>query len=337
MMDWITDITFMYPLVLIGLVLIPILVVWYVFRHQRNHPHFQLSFGGTIKKDLQSIRGRLIHGLFVFRLLALGLIIVALARPVLPQYESEIETEGINIVMALDISSSMLARDFKPNRLEAAKELATEFIEERPNDRIGLVVFSGESFTQCPLTVDHSILLNFMDDIKTGLLEDGTAIGSGLGTAVNRLKDGAGSSKVIILLTDGVNNAGSVDPMTAADLATTYGIRVYTVGVGSKGKAYSPVALRPDGSYVFDYVEVEIDEELLNDIATKTGAQYFRATDKESLREVYAQIDEMEKSRVKVSTLPKPIDKFQWFLMVAAGFFALELLLKFTILRTFAG
>jgi len=334
MNEW-SHITFMYPWVLAGLFLIPLLALWYAWRYLKRLPLLRVSGGGELARELRSFRTIAYHSLFGLRMLALGAVIIALARPVLPQYESEVETRGINIVLALDVSSSMLARDFSPDRLEAAKELAKEFISERDNDRIGLVVFAGEAFTQCPVTIDHKVLLHLLDEIKTGMLEDGTAIGSGLGTAVNRLKDSEGNSKVVILLTDGVNNSGEIDPVTAAELAVNYGIRVYTIGVGSAGKALSPVAKRPDGTLVFDYVKVEIDEDLLKQIANMTGGQYFRATNKESLREIYREIDRMEKSRVQVSTIPRPIDKFHALLWLAILFLGIEHLLRFSWLRTF--
>jgi Ca-activated chloride channel homolog len=328
------DIVFMYPNVLWALLLIPLLIAWYALVYRKKKPALIISNTSGVNAFSKSWKHFLMHGMYAFRMLALALIIVALARPYIPNFESQVETEGIDIVITLDISSSMLAKDFKPNRLEAAKEVAKEFIEQRKNDRIGMVVFGGEAFTQCPITIDHQILTGFMDDIKSGMLEDGTAIGSGLGVAVNRLKDSEVNSKVVILLTDGVNNAGAADPMTIAELATKYNIRVYTIGVGKKGKAYSPVGRYADGSFAYEYVEVEIDEDLLKNIASQTGGKYFRATDNESLRSIYQEIDQMEKSRVRVSALPKPIDQFFWPVLLALGLLTVELLIKNTLLRS---
>lgn len=328
------DIEFLHPLVLLGLLLIPLLIAWYIYRQKHKEPALNVSTLRGLIDQAVPARAVVWHGLFGLRMLALSAGIIALARPVIPNVESRTESEGIDIVIALDISSSMLARDFEPNRLEAAKEVAKSFIESRPNDRIGMVVFSGEAFTQCPITVDHNILTEFMGDIKPGLLKDGTAIGSGLGVAINRLQDSDVKSKVIILLTDGVNNAGNTDPMTAAELALNYNIRVYTVGVGKKGKAYSPVGIYPDGTYSYDYVEVQIDEDLLTQIAEETGGQYFRATDNESLQQVYDEIDQLEKSRVMVSSLARPIDLFFWLVVAAGGLLFLELLFRQTVVRS---
>lgn len=334
MMQELRQIVFQHPEVLWGLLVVPLLVAWYIWRVVKRSPKMMLSSTAPLKKYSTSWRGYARHVLFGLRMLAVIAAIVALARPIIPNYESEIETEGIDIVMALDISSSMLAKDFKPNRLEAAKEVAKDFIDSRPNDRIGLVVFGGEAFTQCPITIDHQILTQFMSDLESGLLKDGTAIGSGLGVAVNRLRESEVSSKVIILLTDGVNNSGATDPLTAAELAEKFNIRVYTIGVGKEGKAYSPVGIYPDGSFAYDYVEVRIDEELLEQIAEQTGGAYFRATDNASLQAIYNEIDAMEKSRVRVSTLPKPIDRYWWPTALALGLLTVELVTRNTILRS---
>lgn len=280
-----------------------------------------------------ALRPLLFHSLFILRVLVFSAVILAFARPQIPNVEEQIETSGIDIVMALDISSSMLARDFKPDRLSAARQVASDFIEDRPNDRLGLVAFAGEAFTQCPITIDHRVLLGLMDELKVGLLNDGTAIGSGLGVAVNRLKESKSISKVIILLTDGVNNMGETDPGTAADLAKQFNIRVYTIGVGKKGKAYAPVGIYPNGQYAFDYVDVEIDEALLREVADKTGGQYFRATDNQRLVEIYGEIDQLEKSRVLVSTLPRHTDLFHWPVLMAAGLLLLAFFVKYTVLN----
>lgn len=281
-----------------------------------------------------SLRPVLLHVLFGLRLAALTVGIIAMSRPQILDHEEQLETKGIDIIITIDVSTSMLARDLEPDRLQASKEVAKEFIAQRPNDRIGLVVFAGEAFAQCPLTIDHSILTQLLDEVTTGMMEDGTAIGSGLGTAVNRLKDSKSASKVVILLTDGVNNHGEMDPRTAAVLATENNIRVHTIGVGTMGQAYAPTGITMNGRYVFGYVDVEIDEELLKEISDETGGKYYRATDNESLRQVYAEIDRLEKSIVAVSTLPKPFDLFPWLLIAAGALLGLELLLRYSVLRT---
>jgi Ca-activated chloride channel family protein len=271
------------------------------------------------------------HVLFSFRVIAIALLVMALARPQSTKNWKDVTTEGIDIVLALDISSSMLAKDFNPNRLEASKSIAKEFIKDRPNDRIGLVVFSGESFTQCPLTTDHSVLINLFEEIESGMVKDGTAIGMGLATAVNRLKDSDTESKVVILLTDGVNNMGSIAPATAAEIATTFDIRVYTIGVGSQGKAPYPINT-PYGVRYKD-MEVEIDEEVLQQIATGTNGEYFRATNNQKLKSIYQQIDEMEKSRIEVKKYSEKSEEYLGFALIAGILLLLEVLAKSTIMR----
>jgi Ca-activated chloride channel family protein len=234
----------------------------------------------------------------------------------------------------MDLSASMLAHDFKPNRIEAAKQTALEFIDGRPNDRIGLVVFAGESFTQCPVTIDHAILKNQLHAVKNGLLEDGTAIGMGLATSLQRLKESESKTKVIILMTDGVNNRGIIDPATAADIAVQEGVRVYTIGIGTNGKAMTPVAMGPDGNLIFDYAEVEIDEALLKDVSKKTGGQYFRATDNKKLKEIFDQIDKLEKTKINVSAFSHKTEKFQLFALIAAILLLIEWALRYTVLRS---
>lgn len=334
MIETIGHIRFLHPEVLWGLLIVPLIITWYIWRLRKRAPRLQLSSISTLQKGSTNWRGHARNALVALRWLAIIAAIVALARPVLPNFQSDIETEGIDIVITLDVSTSMLAQDFKPNRLEAAKDVAVSFIEERETDRIGLVVFSGEAMTQCPLTLDHALVQSLMKELETGLLKDGTAIGMGLGTAVNRLKESEVTSKVIILLTDGVNNRGAIDPMTAAQLAAQYNIRVYTIGVGSKGTAYSPVGVYPDGSLAYDYVPVEIDEALLRQIADTTGGQYFRATDKAGLAAVYQEIDQMEKSRVKVSTVPKPIELYWYPVALALGLVVIAFVARNTFLRT---
>ena len=236
--------------------------------------------------------------------------------------------------MALDISGSMLAKDFKPNRIEAAKEVAQDFIDSRPNDRIGLVIFSGESFTQCPLTTDHAVIKNLFSGIHTGMVADGTAIGNGLATAVTRVKDSKAKSKVIILLTDGVNNQGSVAPLTAAEIAKAFGVRVYTVGVGTIGKALAPIAMYPDGSYEYGYVDVNIDEKVLNSISDMTGGKYFRATDNNKLKDIYKEIDRLEKTIFEEKNFTNKAEHFLPFAIAAALFLMLEFALRNTLFKS---
>jgi Ca-activated chloride channel family protein len=270
----------------------------------------------------------------LLRSLALFCIAIALARPQKTLSEQEIKADGIDIMLSMDISSSMLARDFSPDRLTASKSVAKDFVLRREFDRIGLVVFSGEAFTQCPLTIDHEILNHFLDNLRCGFLEDGTAIGMGLATAVNRIKDSKAKSKVIILLTDGVNNSGYVQPNVAAELAKTFGIKVYTIGIGSIGRAFAPIGRRGDGDYIFSYVPVEIDEALLLQIAQQTGGRYFRAKDEKSLQKIYAEIDRLEKTEMDVTSIQRDIDLFPTWLAFAFCFLLLELGLKWTILRS---
>ncbi len=266
------------------------------------------------------------HILFAIRVVAVALLIIVLARPQKTDKFQNVTTEGIDIILTLDISGSMLARDFKPDRLEASKNVATEFISGRPYDRLGLVVFSGESFTQCPLTTDHAVLINLMRELQSGMIEDGTAIGNGLATAVNRIKDSEAKSKVIILLTDGVNNRGDIAPATAADIAKTYGIRVYTIGVGTQGMAPYPVQT-PYGMQ-YQNMPVEIDEAILKEIASKTGGKYFRATDNDKLMQVYSEIDKMEKSKIDVRQFTRKEEKFLIPAIIAFILLALEILIE---------
>jgi len=328
-----SSLTFANPVFLYLLLLFVPLTVWYVFRHNSQKPSIRVSETERLRQmDHVSWRVKLRHSIFIIRAIALALIIVVMARPQSTNHLRNVTSEGIDIVLALDISSSMLARDFKPNRLEAAKDVATEFITGRPSDRIGLVVFSSESFTQCPLTTDHAKLINLFLSVQSGMIEDGTAIGLGLGTAISRLKDSDSKSKVIILLTDGENNAGSIAPLTAAEIAKTFGVRVYTVGVGTIGRASMPVQT-PFGVQYQDF-EVKIDEGLLKEISSMTGGKYFRATDNKKLHEIYREIDRLEKSKIEINEFAKRQDEYFWFAIAAAIFLALELFLRFTVLRT---
>ena len=314
------------------LVLIVPMVVWYVLRQKKANAHLHVSSLSAFANQKVTYKHYLKHLLFVFRILAIALIIVALARPQSTDTWKNITTEGIDIILSLDISSSMLAEDFSPNRLEAAKNVAKDFISGRPNDRMGLVVFSGESFTQCPLTTDHAVLINLFRDIKSGMIEDGTAIGMGLANAVTRIKDSETKSKVIILLTDGVNNQGDITPLTAAEIAKTYGIRVYTIGVGTMGKAPYPFKT-PFGTQ-YQNIDVDIDENTLTEIAEQTGGEYFRATNNKSLKEIYKEIDKLEKSKIDVQEMRKKDERFFFFVLLASILLFTEILLKNTIFRT---
>lgn len=312
------------------LVIVP-MIVWYVFKERNSHADLQFSSISYFKTLKRGSRIWLRHVLFALRVLAIAILVFALARPQSSNSWQTYNSEGIDIVLALDISGSMLARDFDPDRLEAAKEVATKFILERPQDRIGLVVFAGESFTQSPLTTDHAVLVNLMRDLHSGMIEDGTAIGLGLANAVNRLKDSEAKSKVIILLTDGINNRGAIAPMTAAELANTFGIRVYTIGVGTLGEAPYPV--QTPWGVQFQNVPVEIDEEVLTQIADLTGGKYFRATDNQKLEQIYGEIDQLEKSKIEVKHFSKKDEHYFLFALVGALLLIAEALGKYTLLR----
>ena len=309
------------------LLLIPFLVAWYWFRYRNSNPEMRYSALKGFEGVKQTWKTRLTHLLFVLRMLALALLIVALARPQSISSKQNVSIEGIDIVIALDVSSSMLARDFRPDRLEAAKDIASDFMSKRPNDRVGLVIFSGEAFTQVPLTTDHAMIKTMFSDIKSGMIEDGTAIGDGLATAVSRLKDSKAISKVIILLTDGVNNAGSVDPMSGAELAKLYGIRVYTIGIGTEGYAPYPVQT-PFGTQM-QQMKVQIDEDLLRKIAAETGGEYFRATNNKKLKKIFEQIDKLEKSKIDIQEFKKKHEMFFPFALAAFLLFLIEVSLRY--------
>jgi Ca-activated chloride channel family protein len=316
-----------------ALLAIPVvMLVWYLIRYKKNYPTIQLSTIKGVRQFASPLRGKLKHLLFVFRILALAFLVLALARPQKLLEKEDVTTEGIDIVMALDISSSMLARDFDPNRLKAAKSVAKDFIKGRPNDRIGLTVFAGESFTQCPATTDHRVLINLMEDVEDGMVEDGTAIGMGLANAINRLKENESDSKVIILLTDGVNNAGNIDPITAAEAAIQHDIRIYSIGVGTKGKA--PYPFNRNGRTVTKQVDVKIDEELMKEVADMTNGKYFRATDKQSLKNIYRKIDQLEKSKIEVTSFRRRSEEFYPFALIAFGLIIGEVLLRYTVERS---
>lgn len=334
MLDYFSDITFANKELLWLLLLIPCILVWYIWRSKTYHAEMQISSFQNFEGLKTSLKQYFRHIQIVLRLLALSLLIVVLARPQSRSSWKDVKTEGIDIVMALDISGSMLARDFKPDRLEAAKEVAQDFIDSRPNDRIGLVIFSGESFTQCPLTSDHAVIKNLFSGIHTGMVADGTAIGNGLATAVTRVKDSKAKSKVVILLTDGVNNQGQVAPLTAAEIAQAFGVRVYTIGVGTIGKALSPIAMYPDGSYEYGYVDVNIDEASLTQIAEMTGGKYFRATDNDKLKDIYKEIDRMEKTIFEEKNFTNKAEHFLPFAIAASVLLVIEFLLRTFVFRS---
>ncbi len=327
-----SGLSFAHPKLLYLLLLIPAFVAWYIFRQKDSRASLQMStlmpFGGAPV----SIRVYLRHLPFALRMIAIALIIIVMARPQSFNVTQNIETEGIDIMIALDISTSMLAQDFKPDRFEAAKDIAIQFVSGRRNDRIGLVIFAGESFTMCPLTTDLRTVANQFKDIKMGLIEDGTAIGVGLATAVARLKESDAQSKVVILLTDGVNNRGEIAPLTAADIAKTFGVRVYTVGVGTHGTAPYPVQT-PFGTRMQD-MKVEIDEDVLKEIASITGGQYFRAIDGKGLAQVYEQIDQLEKTKIEMVETTRKSEEFAKYAIIAILLLGLDILLRTTILRS---
>jgi Ca-activated chloride channel family protein len=325
------NITFANPEYFALFIFVPVIIFWYWKKVPRRMTELQVSSVAVFRLTPRSLRQRLRHLLFVLRLLAVSLVIIALARPQSTSRGENVTTEGIDIVMANDISGSMLAEDFHPNRIEAAKKVATEFIEGRVNDRIGLVIFSGESFTQCPLTLDHQVLINLLQQVKSGMIEDGTAIGSGLATAISRLKESKSKSRVIILLTDGVNNRGSIDPLTAAGIAQTFGIRVYTIGVGTTGMAPYPVQT-PFGIQ-YQNIPAELDENLLQKIAEMTGGKYFRATDNQTLNQIYGEIDRLEKTKIEVTQFRRHKEEFYTAGMVAGLLLLLEVIFGQTLFR----
>lgn len=332
MITYFDRITFAHPWVFILLVIIPLLSFWYFKRHNKTTAPIAFSGFGNLQGVPSSWRVKWRHSLFVLRMVVIALLITALARPQSSTSRQDVTVEGIDIVMALDISSSMLAEDFSPNRLEAAKAVADEFIKGRPGDRIGLVVFAGEAFTQCPLTTDHTVLHDLFGKIKSGMIEDGTAIGDGMATAVNRLQESLAVSKVIILLTDGENNRGNIDPLMAAEIAKTYGLRIYTIGVGTEGMAPYPVKT-PFGTQ-YQNVEVKIDEKLLATMADATGGKYFRATDNQSLKAIYGEIDQMEKSRIDVTEFRKKHEEFLPFALFATFILLAEFALRQFVFRS---
>ena len=312
------------------LLLIPY-IIWYIMKRHHNEASLQVADTSVYATAPKSYKNYLLHVPFALRIITLALIILVLARPQTTNSWQSSEIEGIDIMLAIDVSTSMLAEDLKPNRLEAAKEVAAEFVNGRPNDNIGITLFAGESFTQCPLTVDHAVLLNFIHGTRCGLIEDGTAVGMGIANAVSRLKESKAKSKVVILLTDGTNNRGDISPLTAAEIAKSFGIRVYTIGVGTNGEAPYPYPVGGTVQYV--NMKVEIDEKTLAQIASTTEGNYFRATSNSKLREVYEEIDKLEKTKLNVKEFSKREEAYRGFAWVAFLTFLLELLLRNTILR----
>ncbi|MEM7101998.1 MAG: VWA domain-containing protein [Bacteroidota bacterium] len=334
MIPSLTNIHLVNPEFLVLLGLLPLLAFRYWVSRKQRFADLRMSSLGAFE-GASSLKGRLRNALPILRALAFVALVVALARPQATLKEEEITADGIDIVLVTDVSSSMLARDFKPDRLEASKQVAIEFVEKREHDRVGLAVFAGEAFTQCPLTTDHKVIKEFLSTLKCGSLEDGTAIGLGLATAVNRLKDSEAKSKVVILLTDGVNNAGEyIMPLTAAEIAREFNVKVYTIGVGTTGDAYAPIGRRGDGEYVFGFVRVEIDEALLRQIADMTGGKYFRAVNKESLQNIYQEIDQLEKTKIDVTTIKRYSEEFYPWVFLGIFLLVLELFLRYTIFRT---
>ena len=316
------------------LLLLPLAILWYIFKRKEETASLRISSIKGFK--FEGILPKLKPALFVMRLLALSAIIVAMARPQTEDISTRTKTtKGIDIVMAIDVSSSMLARDLKPNRLSSLKKVAADFIKKRPNDRIGLVAYAGEAFTKTPITTDKTIVLNALREITYGQLEDGTAIGMGLATSVNRLKESKAKSKIIILLTDGVNNSGFIEPQTAADLAIEYDIKTYTIGLGTNGNALTPVSYNADGTFRYGMRQVEIEEELLKDIAAVTGGKYFRATNNESLEDIYDEINKLEKTEIEEFKYYRYEERFRPWVLLAGILLLLEWILRNTVFRSF--
>jgi Ca-activated chloride channel family protein len=326
-----SQITFANPEFLYGLLIIPLLTFWYIYKDSKLKSDILYPSIAVFKTIGPSLKQRLRHIVFFLRMLAFCFLIVCLARPQSSAKGENIYSEGIDIVLLVDVSGSMLAADFSPNRLEAAKKVASEFIDGRTNDRIGLVIFSAESFTQCPMTMDYTVLKNLLSEIKSGLLEDGTAIGMGIATSVNRLKDSKAKSKVIILLTDGVNNRGAIDPLTATQLAQSYEIRIYTIGVGTIGQA--PFPIQTPYGIRYQNMPVEIDENMLKQVASMTSGEYFRATNNKALKDIYTNIDQLEKTKIEVKEFRRYTELFYDFLIIALIALLAEIILRNTVYR----
>ena len=330
--DYFNNITFGQPLFFSLFAFVAIIIFWKILKGKKQTAAMGVSTTIGLSK-IRSWRNTFQNFPFILRLLALSCIIIALARPQTRFDEQRSEGEGVDIVLCIDVSGSMTAQDFIPNRMEAAKKVAENFIDNRPTDRIGIVIFSGESFTQCPLTTDHYVLKSQVEQIRNGLLEDGTAIGSGLATSVDRLRNSKSKSKVVILLTDGINNGGLIDPATAKEIAKTFKVKVYTIGVGTDGYAPTPVST-PMG-IVMQNEKVAIDEKLLTNIANETGGKYFRATDNKSLQDIYSEIDRLEKSKVEITSFHRYTEKFYPFIFAAMALLLLEIILRYTIFKKF--
>lgn len=327
------NIIFAHPQFFWLLLLLPLMILWHFFWDKKSKPSVTISSAVAFKRA-KSLYNQLYHLLFLLRIIAIALLIIALARPQTRSESAKTKiTEGIDIVMAIDVSASMLSQDLKPNRFEALKKVASQFVKDRPNDRIGLVIYAGESYTKTPVTSDKSIILNALSELTYGQIEDGTAIGMGLATAVNRLKESKAKSRVIILLTDGVNNTGFIDPQTAAELAAEYGIKVYTVGIGTNGMALSPYALNIDGSIIYRMQQVDIDEPLMKKIAKTTNGRYFRATNNQKLQQIYDEINQMETTKVEEFKYTEVDEKFRLWVLIAGVLLLLEFLLKHTLFR----
>ncbi|OWR77890.1 vWA domain-containing protein [Porphyromonas gingivalis] len=324
--------TFAYPELLWLLILLPLIATWYILQVRKTSATMTISSLKPFEGGRRGLRVYLRHSLPILRALSVGFLIIALARPQNTNSWQKDSIEGIDIMLAMDVSGSMQAMDFKPNRLEAAKDVAISFINNRPNDNIGMVTFAGESFTQCPLTTDHTVLLNMVQDLQMGVLDDGTAIGMGLATAVNRLKDSKAKSRVVILLTDGSNNMGDITPRMAADIARTFGIRVYTVGVGTRGEA--PFPIQTEFGVRIQNVPVDIDEPTLDGIAEVSGGKYFRAVDNETLNEIYKEIDKLEKTRLMTKSFKAYEEKYFVYALIAFLLLLTEFLLRNTLLRS---
>ena len=319
------------PWLLLLLLIVPLLVIHYIYKQKNSTPDIGYSSSTGIENISPTFRQRMIHLPFILRMLLITLLIFIIARPQTRLDKSDIKVEGIDILISLDISSSMLAEDFRPNRLEASKEVAMQFIDGRPDDRIGLVIFSSEAFLQCPLTVDHNVLKSFFGQVKSGMITDGTALGDGLGLSVAHIKKSKAVSKVIILLTDGINNTGSLDPLTAAEIAKKFGVRVYTIGVGSMGKA--PYPFQTSFGIQYQSIDVQIDEKLLKEVAETTGGKYFRATNKKKLEEIYNEINKLEKSKIDVTRFQNKKDEYFVFILAALCLLVLEVILRLTVFK----
>jgi Ca-activated chloride channel family protein len=331
LLDW-KHLSFAYPWYFTLLLLIPFVAWWYFYAGWKNAPRLRLSDTTGITAVKPSLKVRMRPALLALRAVALLLLILALARPQSTNVTESINSEGIDIVLALDVSGSMLAEDLKPNRIEAAKKVALNFVDQRPGDRIGLVIFSGESFTQCPVTIDHDVLKTQLNQVTSGMLEDGTAMGDGLATAVDRLRSAKGKSKVVVLLTDGVNNRGKIGPETALDIAKVYQVRVYTIGAGSKTQALTPVSTEKGAQKVM--MDVAIDEPLLRKIAAETGGRYFRATNNQSLAQIYQEIDKLEKTKQEVNTFKHYTELFFPFAYAAIICLIAEMILRYAYFRS---